>query len=101
MRSRYLLSQRQSDAAALRLGRVERHEEILRIGDSHSTVFYPHHKVRLSNAPANAYRLGAVGHRGIYSIREQIDEHLFQLIGIGVKHDGWYGIHLNGHPLLE
>ena len=51
--------------------------------------------------PTGAHRLTAVGQRGIDGIGQQIDQHLLQLVGIGIESDGGPGIELDRKALLE
>src|ERR1700739_547429 len=96
-----LLCKRKADTAAFRLGGVERHKKIFCVGDAEAAVFDADYEIRLSDAPSNAHRLGAVRQRRVDSVGEQVDKHLFELIGISIQLDRRTGIKADGHTLLE
>src|SRR6185437_11726718 len=96
-----LLREGEPDAAALGLGCIERNKEIFDVGNPQTAVFDAHDEIRFSNAPSDAYGLGAVGQRCVHRILEQVDEHLFKLIRIGIQQDRRTWIKSNRHALLK
>ena len=79
-----LLRERESNAAAFGFCGVEGHEEVIGVRDAQAAIFDADHEIRLGDAPSDAHGLGAVRQRCVDSVGEQVDKHLFELIGIGI-----------------
>src|ERR1700688_2774563 len=77
-----LLCECESDAAAFWLGGVKRHKQVLSVGDTQAAVLNIYHEIRIGYAPSDKHRLGAIGQGCVDCIRQQIDKHLLELIGI-------------------
>ncbi len=96
-----LLGQSETNAAAGRFGRVERHEKVVGVGDAHAAIVNRDKSRRIVETPAHFYWLSAVGERGIDGVPEKVDEHLLQLIGIGIDFEGRSRLEHDREPLLE
>ena len=89
------------DAASLGLGGIERHKQVLGIGDAEAAVFDGNHDALIQRQRQPRDGLAPFAKRGVHRIGEQIDEHLLELIGIGVQRDRRAGIELHAVTLLE
>ena len=96
-----LLRECEPDTAAFRLSGVEGHEEILGVGNTEAAVFDANDEIRLGDTPADAHRLRSVGQRCVDGVGEQVDEHLFELIGIRVEHNRRARIKPDRYTLLK
>ena len=70
MRASDLLRERQTYAAAFWLGGVERHKQVLGIGNTQAAVFNADDKTRFCDSPSHPNWLGAIRQRSIHCVRQ-------------------------------
>jgi hypothetical protein len=101
VRLRDLAAERQPDAGAGRLGREERHEQVGRIGESGALVAHADLDAAVDGGPGDVDLAVPVLLDRVDRVAQKVDQHLLDLVAVGLNRDVRASAHAYDTPVLE